>query len=333
MKILLSAGHGGTDSGSIGADKGKEKDRTINLANKVASYLKNAGHSVTVNTEKTSSGAWRFKNRSGYDFALSIHFNAFDGTATGTECWYKSSQKKAGSLSSAVSNVLGIKNRGAKATTTLYMMNIGFDNLIEVCFHDNSSDLNKYNANIDKVAKAIADTINGSSTGNASSGNKKSNETIANEVIAGLWGNGSDRKNRLTNAGYNYNAIQTIVNQKLKGTSTTSSKKTDEQIAEEVIAGKWGNGQDRKNRLNSAGYDYQTVQNIVNQKLGATSSYYPKFTGSTTSIVDALKSIGIDSSFGNRKKIASKNGISNYSGTASQNTQLLNLLKQGKLKK
>ena len=334
MKILLSAGHGGTDSGSIGADKGKEKDRTINLANKVASYLKNAGHSVTVNTEKTSSGAWRFKNRSGYDFALSIHFNAFDGTATGTECWYKGSQKKAGSLSSAVSNVLGIKNRGAKATTTLYMMNIGFDNLIEVCFHDNSSDLNKYNANIDKVAKAIADTINGSSTGNASSGSKKSNETIANEVIAGLWGNGSDRKNRLTNAGYNYNAIQTIVNQKLKGISTTSSKKTDEQIAEEVIAGKWGNGQDRKNRLNSAGYDYQAVQTIVNQKLGATgTSYYKKYTGSSVSIVDALKAIGVDSSMNNRKKIAKANGISNYSGTASQNTQLLNLLKQGKLKK
>lgn len=175
MKILLSAGHGGTDSGSIGSDNGKEKDRTINLANKVASYLRNAGHTVTVNTEKTSNGSWRFKNRSGYDFALSIHFNAFYGTATGTECWYKGTQKKASTLSSAVANVLGIKNRGAKATTTLYMMNIGFDNLIEVCFHDNSSDLNKYNNNIDKVAKAIADTIHGSSTsGSTSSGSTSS---------------------------------------------------------------------------------------------------------------------------------------------------------------
>ena len=45
---------------------------------------------------------------------------------------------------------------------------------------------------------------------------KKSNEEIANEVIAGKWGNGSDRKNRLTAAGYDYNAIQKIVNQKLK---------------------------------------------------------------------------------------------------------------------
>lgn len=61
------------------------------------------------------------------------------------------------------------------------------------------------------------------------------------------------------------------------------------------------------------------------------SNYYPKYTGKTNSIVDALKSLGIDSSSANRKKIASANGISNYSGTASQNIKMLNLLKQGKL--
>lgn len=114
----------------------------------------------------------------------------------------------------------------------------------------------------------------------------------------------------------------------------TTPKKSNEELANEVIAGKWGNGQDRKNRLTNAGYDYQAVQNIVNQKLGATgTSYYKKYTGSSVSIVDALKAIGVDSSMNNRKKIAKANGISNYSGTASQNTQLLNLLKQGKLKK
>lgn len=162
MKILLSAGHGGTDSGSIGADGGKEKDRTINLANKVAAYLRKAGHSVTVNTEKTSSGAWRFKNRKGYDFALSIHFNAFNGSATGTEVLYKGTKKKASELSSAVAKTLGIKDRGPKSRPGLYMMNIGFDNLIEVCFHDHKADLDKYNAKIDEVAKTIADVLNGS---------------------------------------------------------------------------------------------------------------------------------------------------------------------------
>lgn len=161
MKILLSAGHGGSDNGSIGADNGSEKNRTLNLTNKVANYLRNAGHDVTVKQEKNSSGNWAMNNRKGYDFALSIHFNAFDGTATGTECLYKGSKKKADELSSAVAGVLGIRDRGAKSRPGLYMLNIGFDNLIEVCFHDNSNDLNKYNANIDKVAKSIADVLNG----------------------------------------------------------------------------------------------------------------------------------------------------------------------------
>lgn len=44
---------------------------------------------------------------------------------------------------------------------------------------------------------------------------KKSNEEIANEVINGAWGNGEDRKKRLTDAGYNYDAVQKVVNQKM----------------------------------------------------------------------------------------------------------------------
>lgn len=49
------------------------------------------------------------------------------------------------------------------------------------------------------------------------------------------------------------------------------------------------------------------------------------------SIVEALKQIKVDSSFTYRSKLASANGIKNYKGTATQNTTLLNLLKQGKL--
>lgn len=60
-------------------------------------------------------------------------------------------------------------------------------------------------------------------------------------------------------------------------------------------------------------------------------SYYKKYTGKGTSLVDALGSIGVNASFTNRKKIAKANGITNYSGTASQNTKLLDLLKSGKL--
>lgn len=96
---------------------------------------------------------------------------------------------------------------------------------------------------------------------------KKSNETIAAEVIAGNWGNGADRKARLTKAGYDYNAIQSIVNARF-GRAAAPAVRTNEQIATEVIAGKWGNGQDRKDRLYKAGYDYNAVQSLVNKKLG-----------------------------------------------------------------
>lgn len=60
--------------------------------------------------------------------------------------------------------------------------------------------------------------------------------------------------------------------------------------------------------------------------------YYPKYTGTSTSIVTALAGVGEkDTSKTHRTKIAKVNGIANYTGTAPQNTQMLNLLKQGKL--
>ena len=53
----------------------------------------------------------------------------------------------------------------------------------------------------------------------------------------------------------------------------------------------------------------------------------------STSIVDALKATGADSSFASRAKIAEANGISNYTGSYTQNVTLLNKLKSGSLKK
>jgi uncharacterized protein YjhX (UPF0386 family) len=59
--------------------------------------------------------------------------------------------------------------------------------------------------------------------------------------------------------------------------------------------------------------------------------YYPACSNSEKSFVDALKSIGVDSSFSNRKKIAELNGVQNYSGQPQQNTELLKKLKNGQL--
>lgn len=64
---------------------------------------------------------------------------------------------------------------------------------------------------------------------------------------------------------------------------------------------------------------------------GISNSYYPKYNGSSPSIVAGLQAVKVDSGYSYRKKIALANGINNYSGTAEQNTKLLNLLKEGKL--
>ena len=90
---------------------------------------------------------------------------------------------------------------------------------------------------------------------------KKSNEELADEVIQGLWGNGKERKDRLTEAGYDYYAVQAIVNERLL------TKKSNKEIAKEVIRGDWGNGKERKDRLIAAGYDYYAVQKLVNDMI------------------------------------------------------------------
>lgn len=49
--------------------------------------------------------------------------------------------------------------------------------------------------------------------------------------------------------------------------SSSSSKKSIDTLAKEVIAGKWGNGEERKQKLTAAGYDYNAVQKRVNEIL------------------------------------------------------------------
>ena len=88
----------------------------------------------------------------------------------------------------------------------------------------------------------------------------KTVDELADEVLAGKWDNGAERERLLTAAGYDYNAVQKRVNEKLY-------KKTVDEIANEVIRGEWGNGTERKQKLTAAGYDYLEVQKEVNNLL------------------------------------------------------------------
>ena len=92
----------------------------------------------------------------------------------------------------------------------------------------------------------------------------KSLNTIANEVVQGLWGNGQERFDNLTNAGYNAQAVQDKVNDLLSAENTSKDLDT---LANEVLQGLWGNGQERYDSLTREGYDAQAVQDRVNSLL------------------------------------------------------------------
>ena len=87
----------------------------------------------------------------------------------------------------------------------------------------------------------------------------------------------------------------------------SAPKKSITDIANEVIDGQWGNGDDRRNRLQEAGYNYDEVQNKVNEILGANT---PKETVYVVKKGDTLN--GIAAKFGTTyQAIAKKNGIKN----------------------
>ena len=104
-----------------------------------------------------------------------------------------------------------------------------------------------------------------------------------------------------------------------------------------------------KNTVTDTAKSVKKVESNTNKIKKSVSTAKPKATAKTTpkttsktikktnykgnSIVDGLKSVGVNSSYDNRKKIAQANGIKNYTGTAKQNTELLNKLKKGTLKK
>jgi N-acetylmuramoyl-L-alanine amidase CwlA len=107
----------------------------------------------------------------------------------------------------------------------------------------------------------------------------------------------------------------------LKSIGVDSSYKNRESLAQQHgIANYTGTGAQNTALLNAM---------RGSQPVQPTTQYYPAF--NDKSIIDGLKSINVDSSFNSRNNIAIANGITNYSGTTSQNTHLLDLARQGKL--
>lgn len=119
--------------------------------------------------------------------------------------------------------------------------------LVEIGFISNAQDVTIFNANIDTIAKGILDCFGIGANGNVTPSpkpqptpapSKKPVDQIAQEVINGAWGNGDARKTQLTQAGYDYNAVQAKVNQ-LLGAETPSKPVPKPQPTFNIKVGDW----------------------------------------------------------------------------------------------
>lgn len=95
---------------------------------------------------------------------------------------------------------------------------------------------------------------------------KKDLQDVAKEVVAGLWGNGEERRRKLMAAGYDYETVQKAVNEYI----AKLNKKDLGKIARDVIKGLYGNGKTRKRNLAALGLsaaEIERVQELVNKML------------------------------------------------------------------
>lgn len=171
-KLALAGGHSAKARGAVGYIDEYVEDRKV--VKELIAELKSRGHTLTdcSNEMSTSSAELarevQLANNSGAAYFGAIHFNACKNTTkkVGVEVWYYKGSAKGKAMAEAIakklSAALDLPNRGAKATTSLYVLKHtnmpAF--LVEVCFVDSKPDTAAYKAlTAAKTADAIAEGI------------------------------------------------------------------------------------------------------------------------------------------------------------------------------
>lgn len=172
--MVVFAGSGGHNSIVQGANSpyGKEHEEARRFLNAVANYVVAAGGKfVNCSDEvgRTQDAVW---NNAGSNHLrvtdstidLQFHLNATPG-GTGCEVWLHpthGNREVAAKISKAMANAFGLRDRGLKFSTELGWINKTKTGLLpEICFIDNEMDMQKFRANFDKAAKAVAEVIIG----------------------------------------------------------------------------------------------------------------------------------------------------------------------------
>lgn len=173
--VVLNIGHGGDsgnyDSGAIAADGTHEHAfNRDELGPLVKSELESLGFKVTTVIQNRSFGELPSRiNALNPDVILSLHFNAYNGQATGTETLYWNTSKRGKALASEVQarmvDVLGLANRGIKPKfkgdrgAALLRDTKAPCLILEPFFGDNPDDLKQTRNHLPELAKAIAGAV------------------------------------------------------------------------------------------------------------------------------------------------------------------------------
>ncbi|GAB2022150.1 hypothetical protein RyT2_12240 [Pseudolactococcus yaeyamensis] len=282
VKLMIiaghGAGHGAGDSGAVGNGY-SEAERVRVLASKMKEL--GGGDVALGNITRNYYADDGISNLSlsGDTQIIELHLDSAGPTARGGHTIIKSGIGGSDSYDQAIANYLAQVFPG-RAQTIVERDDLANPNrayargysyrLVEVCFITNSEDMQKFNSHIDDIAKGLLGCfgIGVGSTAPSVSPSAPDLNGIARQVIAGHFGNGEDRKRNLEARGYHYAQVQAKVNE-LLGSGLVSSPAVDlNAVADAVIRGEYGNGDTRRQRLSAAGYDYNVVQALVNQKLG-----------------------------------------------------------------
>lgn len=173
MKVNVHSGHSLKCRGASGLLDEVNEDRAVK--NKVIELLRANGHTVYDCTDDVGAtqnanlkAIVNKCNSHSVDLDVSIHLNAGGGTGTEVYVYSDSSRAKgyAQRIVNNISNSLGIRNRGVKTSTNLYVLRKTKSPslLIECCFVDNAVDKVKWD--VDKCAKAIVEGILNSTVNN-----------------------------------------------------------------------------------------------------------------------------------------------------------------------
>lgn len=153
MKIGLRGGHSKKAQGAVGIVN--EYEQMQKFYTHVSKLLTEYGHTVVdCNSNRATSSAElaegvKKANDANVDLFISLHMNAYDGKANGTECIVYSESSKSYSYAKRICEnfaLLGFKNRGVKINSLYEMKNIKAPNIIfEICFCDSKADIDIYN--------------------------------------------------------------------------------------------------------------------------------------------------------------------------------------------